>query len=200
MFIHVYVTAASPVTAPSPVTAASPVTAPSPVTSASIAIHLPQSLTAGVSAEVVIHPKTGQARLSPPVLVPLPLQSRSMDGCPDTGETLKIYGEALRKDVPYKTLFLSRTDTAANVVLEMLEKYGIDKRDAANYCLVQSNLTMPDDGGEVEVAGGGTIRENILEDDVCPLNIMMDHPASRGAVTFHVRRHPPDGNRAVLNI
>jgi len=120
-------------------------------------------------------------------------QFRSKDGGPDTGGTLKIYGEALRKDVPYKTLLLSIRDTAANVVLEMLEKYGIDKRDAANYCLVQSNLTMPDDGGEGQVVGGGTTREYILEEDECPLNILMHHPASRGAVTFHVRRRPPDG-------
>jgi len=120
-------------------------------------------------------------------------QFRSKDGGPDTGGTLKIYGEALRKDVPYKTLLLSIRDTASNVVLEMLEKYGIDKRDSANYCLVQSNLTMPDDGGEGQVVGGGTTREYILEEDECPLNILMHHPASRGAVTFHVRRRPPDG-------
>merc|ERR1719193_1684425 len=120
-------------------------------------------------------------------------QFRSKDGGPDTGGTLKIYGEALRKDVPYKTLLLSIRDTAANVVLEMLEKYGIDKRDAANYCLVQSNLTMPDDGGEGQVVGGGTTREYILEEDDCPLNILMNHQASKGAVTFHVRRRPSEG-------
>ena len=32
---------------------------------------------------------------------------RSKDGGPDTGGTLKIYGEAICKDVPYKTLLLS---------------------------------------------------------------------------------------------
>jgi len=118
---------------------------------------------------------------------------RSKDGGPDTGGTLKIYGEALRKDVPYKTLLLSIRDTAAHVVVEMLEKYGIDKRESANYCLVQSNLTMPDDGGEGQVVGGGTTREYILDEDECPLNILMHHPSSKGAVTFHVRRRPPDG-------
>jgi afadin len=49
------------------------------------------------------------------------------DGGPDTGGTLKIYGESLCKDVPYKTLLLSVRDTAAQVVLEMLEKYGISR-------------------------------------------------------------------------
>merc|ERR1719305_2070056 len=43
-------------------------------------------------------------------------QYRSKDGAPDTGGTLKIYGEALRKEVPYKTLLLSVQDTAGGVV------------------------------------------------------------------------------------
>jgi afadin len=51
----------------------------------------------------------------------------AQDGGPDTGGTLKIYGESLCKDVPYKTLLLSVRDTAAQVVLEMLEKYGISR-------------------------------------------------------------------------
>ena len=55
----------------------------------------------------------------------------------DTGGTLKIYGEALCKDVPYKTLLLSIQDSAAYVVEEMLEKYGKHRREAARFCLVQ---------------------------------------------------------------
>jgi afadin len=56
------------------------------------------------------------------------------DGGPDTGGTLKIYGESLCKDVPYKTLLLSVRDTAAQVVLEMLEKYGISKGQFSEFC------------------------------------------------------------------
>merc|ERR1740129_898307 len=121
-------------------------------------------------------------------------QFRSKDGGPDTGGTLKIYGEALCKDVPYKTLLLSVNDTAVHVVQEMLEKYGINKAEPPNFCLVQANLTMPEDGGVGGVAGGGTAREYLLEEDECPLSILMNHPASRGAVTFHVRRRPHDGH------
>ena len=69
-------------------------------------------------------------------------QFRSKDGGPDTGGTLKIYGEALCKDVPYKTLLLSVHDSAAFVVEEMLDKYGIDRKEAGLFCLVQST-TMP---------------------------------------------------------
>jgi hypothetical protein len=54
---------------------------------------------------------------------------------------------------------------------------------------------MPEDGGAGQVVGGGTTREYILEEEECPLAILMNHPASRGAVTFHVRRRPPDGLR-----
>lgn len=64
-------------------------------------------------------------------------QFRSKDGGPDTGGTLKIYGESLCRDVPYKTLLLSVGDTATQVVREMLAKYGLDREDAHNFCLVQ---------------------------------------------------------------
>merc|ERR1719266_2667798 len=120
-------------------------------------------------------------------------QYRSKDGAPDTGGTLKIYGEALRKEVPYKTLLLSVQDTAGGVVREMVEKYGLPKSEAPHFCLVQSNLSMPEDGAPGVVVGGGTTREYILDDDDCPLNILMNHQASKGAVTFHVRRRPSEG-------
>lgn len=118
-------------------------------------------------------------------------QFRSKDGGPDTGEqqsfyalltfpfriyfypmnvvfsggTLKIYGESLCRDVPYKTLLLSIRDCAQAVVREMLSKYGLDKADPLHYCLVQVN-------------SDGT--EYILDDDECPLSILMNHPTSRG--------------------
>ena len=53
---------------------------------------------------------------------------------------MKIYGESLCRDVPYKTLLLSVRDNAAYVVKEMLDKYGLDKEDPATYCLVQASL------------------------------------------------------------
>lgn len=56
------------------------------------------------------------------------------------GGTLKIYGESLCRDVPYKTLLLSIRDCAQAVVREMLAKYGMDKTDPLHYCLVQVEL------------------------------------------------------------
>ncbi|CAH2208917.1 jg20944, partial [Pararge aegeria aegeria] len=64
-------------------------------------------------------------------------QFRSKDGGPDTGGTLKIYGSSLCPDVPYKTLLLSVGDTAAGVVREMLDKYGLSRHDPHHYCVVQ---------------------------------------------------------------
>ncbi|XP_023036263.1 afadin isoform X2 [Drosophila willistoni] len=104
-------------------------------------------------------------------------QFRSRDGGPDTGGTLKIYGESLCQDVPYKTLLLSIRDCAQAVVREMLTKYGLEKSDPLLYCLVQVNS----DGSEY-----------ILDDDECPLSILMNHPTSRGSIMFHVRRRPAD--------
>lgn len=90
-------------------------------------------------------------------------QFRSKDGGPDTGGTLKIYGEALCKDVPYKTLLLSIRDTAGSVVREMLEKYGLNRMDPLQYCLVQ--VTQQPGTQDVEY---------ILDDDECPLSILMN--------------------------
>ncbi|ETN62074.1 afadin [Anopheles darlingi] len=95
-------------------------------------------------------------------------QFRSRDGGPDTGGTLKIYGESLCRDVPYKTLLLSIRDCAQAVVREMLAKYGMDKVDPLHYCLVQVNS----DGSEY-----------ILDDDECPLSILMNHPTSRAILS-----------------
>ncbi|KAK9503297.1 hypothetical protein O3M35_011898 [Rhynocoris fuscipes] len=108
-------------------------------------------------------------------------QFRSKDGGPDTGGTLKIYGEALCRDVPYKTLLLSIGDTAAQVVKEMLIKYGLDKEEPQHYCLVQVN-TAVEDSKEANHGNNNTInnREYILDDDECPLAILMNHPMSRG--------------------
>ncbi|XP_023710210.1 uncharacterized protein LOC111865986 isoform X4 [Cryptotermes secundus] len=121
-------------------------------------------------------------------------QFRSKDGGPDTGGTLKIYGESLCPDVPYKTLLLSVRDTAQQVVKEMLTKYGLDREiDPHNYCLVQVNTAVPADNGESKEYHGGTNnREYILDDDECPLAILMNHPSSRGSIMFHVRRRPAD--------
>lgn len=60
-----------------------------------------------------------------------------------TGGTLKIYGSSLCPDVPYKTLLLSVGDSAAMVVREMLDKYGLSRQDPQQYCIVQVCSFIP---------------------------------------------------------
>jgi afadin len=60
----------------------------------------------------------------------------------DGGGTLKVYGETLKPDIPYKTLLMSNQDTAAFAVKETLEKYGLSNEDPDNYCLVQVSILI----------------------------------------------------------
>lgn len=53
------------------------------------------------------------------------------------GGTLKIYGETLKPDVPYKTLLLSTADTVKHVIKEAMEKYGVDTEDTTQFVLVE---------------------------------------------------------------
>ncbi|MPC41957.1 Afadin [Portunus trituberculatus] len=109
-------------------------------------------------------------------------QFRSKDGGPDTGGTLKIYGESLRPDVPYKTLLLSVRDNALTVVREMLDKYGLHREDPANYCLMQTVIGNDDGYGRAM----SPQKEYILDDDECPLAILMNHPPSRGECSVDI--------------
>ncbi|XP_067947814.1 afadin-like isoform X2 [Watersipora subatra] len=105
----------------------------------------------------------------------------------DHGGLLKVHGDSLNPDVPYKSLLLSVTDPASFVVEEMLDKYGMSKKLAHEYCLVQ---VFNAHAGEI--GGGLRPQEHVLEDGECPLAILHVQ-VNRGNVTFHVRRR--DGKR-----
>ncbi|XP_078617982.1 afadin-like isoform X10 [Branchiostoma floridae x Branchiostoma japonicum] len=110
---------------------------------------------------------------------------------PSSGGTLKVYAETIKPEVPYKTLLLSTNDTAAFVVKESLEKYGLDKEDPLDYCLVQVQLPP---GSTTVTETGGWGRELILDDDDCPLQILMDWPAQKGTLAFQLKRRPSDAH------
>ena len=120
------------------------------------------------------------------------------------GGTLRIYGECLNKDVPYKTLLLSTKDSAGFVVEQILDKYrDIDKNlressdkevePATNFCLVQVieplNNGTTSDGTQNH---DSCVREYILDEDDCPLFIKRQHNPAKGILTFHIRRRPAD--------
>ncbi|KAG0411405.1 hypothetical protein HPB47_011467, partial [Ixodes persulcatus] len=114
------------------------------------------------------------------------LQQFRQEGSPEAGGTLRIFGESLNRDVPYKTLLLSTTDTASHVVKEILDKYGLDQEEPLHYCLVQPG------GGMGPLGSIQGVKEYILDDDDCPLAIERQHNRLKGTLSFHIRRRPAD--------
>ncbi|XP_069142447.1 uncharacterized protein [Argopecten irradians] len=104
------------------------------------------------------------------------------------GGTLKIYGDTLKPDIPYKTLLLSTSDTVAGIVKEAMEKYGLENEDTEDFCLVQ--VIVPPE--EQEYHGGSMGEERIMDDSECPLFIAMEFPPARGTVLFQLKRRSPD--------
>jgi afadin len=98
---------------------------------------------------------------------------------------LQIYGESLCRDVPYKTLLLSVRETAAYVVREMLDKYALTREDPTNYCLVQVTGSPPNQQQQQQTGNNNSEppSEYILEDDECPLSILMNHTPGSGNTT-----------------
>lgn len=107
----------------------------------------------------------------------------SSDRGPDAGGTLKIYGHTICRELPYKTLLLSVTDDAFNIVKETLVKYKLDKENPNDYCLVKVI-------GPSERFSNIQHEETVLNDYDCPLDILQDNPqlAGAGCITFHLRR------------
>ncbi|CAG5132613.1 unnamed protein product, partial [Candidula unifasciata] len=128
-------------------------------------------------------------------------EMNATEGGADSGEssdcgTLKIYGESLCPDVPYKTLFLSTADPASAVVRESLEKYGLEKEDPYNYCLVEvSWLIVLLPSGGLEYHGEARGDERVLDDNECPLAIVMQHAKHRGHIIFQLRKRTDDSKR-----
>ena len=58
---------------------------------------------------------------------------------------MKIYGDSINSDIPYKTLLLSVNDTTEKVLAETLDKYGLAQEDHRFYLLVQQNIPPKSD-------------------------------------------------------
>lgn len=90
-----------------------------------------------------------------------------------SGCTMKIFGDQLNPTIPYKTFVLSNKDTVEWIVKEMLEKYGLKHVNAKDYRLLMIVIPL-----------NGDIRERILQDDDCPLNVYLNH-SSQGKNNSH---------------
>ncbi|XP_072542197.1 afadin isoform X21 [Salminus brasiliensis] len=106
---------------------------------------------------------------------------RSGDGRPDSGGTLRIYADSLKPNIPYKTILLSTTDTADFAVAEALEKYGLEKENPREYCIAR--VVHSDDK---------PVKETILDDAECPLQIFRDWTSDKEALVFQLKKRPPD--------
>ncbi|CAF0829403.1 unnamed protein product [Rotaria sp. Silwood1] len=103
------------------------------------------------------------------------------------GGSIKIFGDDLNPSIPCKTFLLSIKDTAEWIVKEMLEKYGLKHEDSQNYCLLQ--IIIP----RREQIGNTTIKETILHDKECPLNIYLHHlRKNQGSIIFKVIKCPQE--------
>ncbi|XP_051731128.1 afadin isoform X10 [Ctenopharyngodon idella] len=106
---------------------------------------------------------------------------RSGDGRPDSGGTLRIYADSLKPNIPYKTILLSTTDMADFAVAEALEKYGLEKENPKDYCIAQ-----------VIHVNDKPVKETILDDTDCPLQILRDWTSDKEALVFQLKKRPPD--------
>uniref|UniRef100_A0A8C5WE28 Afadin n=1 Tax=Leptobrachium leishanense TaxID=445787 RepID=A0A8C5WE28_9ANUR len=111
---------------------------------------------------------------------------RSSDGRPDSGGTLRIYADSLKPNIPYKTILLSTNDSADFAVIEALEKYGMERENPKEYCIAR--IMLPP-GAQHSDKG---MKEIILDDDDCPLQIFRDWPSDKGELVFQLKRRPPD--------
>uniref|UniRef100_A0A672QE07 Afadin n=1 Tax=Sinocyclocheilus grahami TaxID=75366 RepID=A0A672QE07_SINGR len=112
---------------------------------------------------------------------------RSGDGRPDSGGTLRIYADSLKPNIPYKTILLSTTDMADFAVAEALEKYGLEKENPRDYCIAQVRLKP----GVIH-ANDKPVKETILDDTDCPLQILRDWTSDKEALVFQLKKRPPD--------
>lgn len=124
------------------------------------------------------------------------LQQLVDEGGSEAGGTLRIFGEKLNKDVPYRTLLLSIKENSQFVVKEILKKYGMEKENPSDYCLVQlivppnlANLDKDLDLNTIQNLSEN-IKEYILDDEDCPLVIERLHNKNLGILTFHIRKKP----------
>ncbi|XP_069811601.1 afadin isoform X5 [Dendropsophus ebraccatus] len=111
---------------------------------------------------------------------------RSSDGRPDSGGTLRIYADSLKPNIPYKTILLSTNDTADFAVIEALEKYGMEKENPREFCIAM--IIIPSGPQHSDK----TMKETILDDEECPLQIFRDWPSDKGELVFQLKRRPTD--------
>ncbi|KAG9484041.1 hypothetical protein GDO78_009769 [Eleutherodactylus coqui] len=111
---------------------------------------------------------------------------RSSDGRPDSGGTLRIYADSIKPNIPYKTILLSTNDNADFAVAEALEKYGMEKENPSEFCIAMIMLLSEPQHSDK------TMKETILDDEECPLQIFRDWSSDKGELVFQLKKRPTD--------
>ena len=104
--------------------------------------------------------------------------------------TMRVYADFIAPDVPCKSLLISRSDTASQVVRSALDKYSI-REDPCEFCLIQ--VTMPPSfhlGSEPQL--NIEYAERVLGDQEYPLHIhtewISQNPSTGASIQFQLRR------------
>lgn len=104
--------------------------------------------------------------------------------------TMRVYADFIAPNVPCKSLLISKSDTASQVVKSALDKYGI-REDPSEFCLIQ--VTMPPSfhlGSEPQLNIEYT--ERVLGDQEYPLHIhsewISQNPSTGASIQFQLRR------------
>ena len=104
--------------------------------------------------------------------------------------TMRVYADFIAPDIPCKSLLISKSDTASQVVRSALDKYGI-REDPSEFYLIQ--VTMPPSfhlGSEPQLNIEYT--ERVLGDQEYPLHIhtewISQNPSTGASIQFQLRR------------
>ena len=100
-------------------------------------------------------------------------------------EQLKIYGNTINKEIPYKSLLLLPSDDTDTVIRDALDKYGLAKEKTIDYMLVQ--VVLPPGSNSDDCLEGGWGKETILSLDHCPLDIAQNWQPHQGTLVFQLR-------------
>nr|XP_018669894.1 afadin isoform X2 [Ciona intestinalis] len=111
-------------------------------------------------------------------------------------DILKIYGDSLNPEIPYKSLLLLPSDKTDVVVRDALDKYGLEKESSSDYNIIK--IVLPPGSKPEECFEGGWGREVALDSDECPLTVMKNWQPHQGTLVFQLRKQPQRMNASKL--
>ena len=94
--------------------------------------------------------------------------------------SIRVYGNSIRSDSTFKTVFLTGSTTCTEVLAVVLKKYGVARQQWDSYAIF-----LERDSGEI----------NMLDDNAFPLTITERWGDEQSHYQFSVRRRPPEGKR-----